>query len=71
MRYIVSAESKSLFNYGNRTEKIFRPTTMDISRGRKSEKSGQRCGRGFGIAGMRVQLPVGIQTSEMKLLGRW
>ena len=26
MRYIVSAESKSLFNYGIRTEKIFRPT---------------------------------------------
>ena len=29
MRYIVTAESKSLFNYGN-----------DISWGRKSEKSG-------------------------------
>ena len=30
-----------------------------------------RYGRGFGIAGIRVQLSVGIQTSEMKLLGRW
>ena len=41
MRYIVSAESKSLLNYGNRTEKIIpADATMDISRGWKSEKSG-------------------------------
>ena len=26
MRYIVTAKSKSLFKYGIRTEKIFRPT---------------------------------------------
>ena len=37
----MSAESKSLFNYENRTEKIIpADATMDISRGWKSEKSG-------------------------------
>ena len=39
MRYIVSAESKSLFNYGIRTEKIFRPTQPWTFRGAGNQKN--------------------------------
>ena len=39
MRYIVSAESTSLFNYGIRTEKIFRPTQPWTFRGAGNQKN--------------------------------
>ena len=58
MHCIVTAESKSFFNYGNRTEKIFRPTQPWTFRGAGNQKNldwdFQRCGRGFGIAGINV-----------------
>ena len=38
VRYIVTAESKSLFNYGNRTEKIFWPTQPWTFRGAGNQK---------------------------------
>ena len=39
MRYIVTAESKSLFNYGNRTEKIFWPTQPRTFRAAGNQKN--------------------------------
>ena len=39
MRHIVSAESKSLFNYGIRTEKIFQPTQPWTFRGAGNQKN--------------------------------
>ena len=39
MRYIVSAESKSLFNYGIRTKKIFRPTQPWTFQGAGNQKN--------------------------------
>ena len=35
MRYIVSAEPKSFFNYENRTEKVFRLAQPQTSKGRR------------------------------------
>ena len=39
MLYIVTAESKSLFNYGIRTDKIFRPTQSWTFRGAGNQKN--------------------------------
>ena len=64
MRYIVTAESKSLFNYGIRTEKIFRPTQPWTFRGAEIRKI--RTAMWAWVWDSRNKGPVAGRTSDIR-----